>query len=172
MRAKGKLIADSPLTVNQKLRIIRMVLLPAIRYSMTVAPFDSTGLNRLDGAVAAAGRKALGLSKTVTTAMLILPVQEFGVGLGTVRGMYTEVLTDWISGALLGTDRPARVTRAHGSRPTGPPGPEASGGVPRRGSHTAGPRCMRSPRVPGRASTGTSWAGRGILRRGASLWLI
>ena len=81
---------------------------------MVVAPFDDRALNRLDGAVTAAAKRAIGLSPTVSTPMVVLPHAEFGVDIvGTVRSMYAEVvLEEWVSTALTGTDRPARTTRA------------------------------------------------------------
>ena len=111
VRAKGKQIATSAGTVAQKVRMIRQVLIPAIRYSMVVVPFTAQALDLLDCAICKVHKAALGLSVTTSTAAVAMGRDCFGAGAGTVRGVYAQVTTDAITDAMQGSDRIARVVR-------------------------------------------------------------
>ena len=111
VRAKGKQIATSAGTVAQKVRMIRQVLIPAIRYSMVVVPFTAQALDLLDCTICKVHKAALGLSVTTSTAAVAMGRDCFGAGAGTVRGVYAQVTTDAITDAMRGSDRIARVVR-------------------------------------------------------------
>ena len=105
-------IVASRATPDQKIRIIKQLLHPAIAYSLSTMAYTSADLAKLDSIISSAARRCYNLPNYMATQGVLAPPEEFGLGLGSVREMQAARAARCLTLSLNETGRLGAATRA------------------------------------------------------------
>jgi ribonuclease HI len=112
LKRKGTQLATSLASPDQRLQIIRMCLQPAVAYAMAVMPYTPRDIALLDRTIANIARSSYGLKPGFPTRALLLPTDQFGLGVGSMLPHYLRKAAAALANSLNDPGRLGVVTRA------------------------------------------------------------
>eukprot|EP00976_Prorocentrum_cordatum_P094106 1189660-Prorocentrum_minimum.AAC.3 len=79
-------------TTTQKIKLVEMVMRPAMRYSMAVVPYTWAQIQSLHSALMNCVRRSCGLSRYVSTLLMMADRESFGIGVDSAFHTYVYTL--------------------------------------------------------------------------------
>jgi ribonuclease HI len=112
IRRRGRKIAESLASPDQKLNMVRTLLQPFVAYSLSVMAYTPQDIAGLDALIAGVAKRCYGLKLGFPNRAILAPADRMGLGIGTIRTLYVAKAAKALVQSLNDEGRLGVVTRS------------------------------------------------------------
>jgi len=112
VRDKGDLLQGSLASSDQCIRIIQNCIQPIVSYSFPTMAYTPNDIRLLDAMIARVARRCYGLPTSFPTRAVLLPAEQYGLGVGSLLPIYVRMAARALALSLNDEGRLGVVTRA------------------------------------------------------------